>query len=403
MNNPDKAVENLERYYRSFVDQEKDWGFFLGLSDYVQHVQESKEASEAISQLLEQKTKDSEKLTQLEKQSLAEVKVAAKKLLSRIKEQNVAIEGLNDAVKNYSDHEEGRIAGDLSDAQMLFEALENIVCFLFQNGKRELVKDYILPNKKFQNSPGEQLFAKSMHLRNEEGRDFVEKRETAIWNAWDRMNFAHATLIQREKYGKELHKECCDNPGDTKKQWLLMNYMGYQSEIEKIKKDEGSRLFQKSEFKLHASRVHNHLMATLRNTQHKKSVQNISILPLPYDWQWEQLKIEICSNDSFRASYPGMKPERFTYVEFGLKDHRKGDLPTKLWEVLNQFADHHGMISLEESKKLYDLPHKLETHVQRLRKHLKTFFKKDDDPFYPYKAGECYRCRFQISDLRDKD
>lgn len=59
-----------------------------------------------------------------------------------------------------------------------------------------------------------------------------------------------------------------------------------------------------------------------------------ALYPLPADASWADVEIAFASNDSLRISYKNSGSKRFTFAEFGFKDHRKGDLPNANWECL---------------------------------------------------------------------
>jgi len=89
---------------------------------------------------------------------------------------------------------------------------------------------------------------------------------------------------------------------------------------------------------------------------------------------------------------------RYTYVELGFKDERKGDLPNLLWELLFYFAEYDGKID-KRTPIPFGFKQQLKKSVQRLRKLLKEIFNITENPIdYSYKS-KAYTTRFKIKDL----
>lgn len=48
------VIENLERYYQSFINQKEDWNFFYLLADYIEYVLKTPETKEILDLLIEE-------------------------------------------------------------------------------------------------------------------------------------------------------------------------------------------------------------------------------------------------------------------------------------------------------------------------------------------------------------
>ena len=119
---------------------------------------------------------------------------------------------------------------------------------------------------------------------------------------------------------------------------------------------------------------------------------------LPASCRIEDLCLEFVSETSVRIRIPDQKPSTLTFSELGLQDRRRGDMPGILWETLQAFAEHNGVITWQSQGIPHRVQKRLGTHVQRLRKWFQSFFQTDQDPFHPYRPEKAYRCRFQIAD-----
>lgn len=273
-----KVAENLERYYRSFIGQERDWHFFLGLADYVRYVSETPETNQIVAGVLKQKSRDHEKLDRLEEDSIREIKGAAETLFFRVRSHNLSIDGLDKKITYYENCVNGHVAGSQSMSHLLFEAIGDIASLLYQNGHKVLVEDYVKPSQYVPNSPGELIFSKSMNLRDEAFHELIEKKRTAIWVAWDDLVFASFVLSQGNSYGKQLHKECMETRGDAKKQWILFSCLGAQGEMEKVEQGDESTMFNKAIYGGHATRFHNYLTGQLEANERPRPPRPMAYL-----------------------------------------------------------------------------------------------------------------------------
>lgn len=131
----------------------------------------------------------------------------------------------------------------------------------------------------------------------------------------------------------------------------------------------------------------------------KRSNEKLPITyPLPSGCPFEQVNIELVSDDSVRIRFPGKNPRVFTYSDLGFQDKRRGDMPNVLWKVLRYFAEGKGAIDWES-----DVPvvwrRQLPKHIQRLRQYLQFILQTDRDPFEYDPVSKGYRCRFQTKDV----
>lgn len=117
--------------------------------------------------------------------------------------------------------------------------------------------------------------------------------------------------------------------------------------------------------------------------------------PTPPQTTWEDITIEIVSNDSARIKVKGIT-KIYVAAEMGFTDRRMGDMTNKQWRLLLIMAENHGQINWktpQKKKVVYKA-------VQNLKSTLRDFFNISGDPIarYQYRIG--YVANFQLTDRR---
>jgi len=135
----------------------------------------------------------------------------------------------------------------------------------------------------------------------------------------------------------------------------------------------------------------------------KKRPQRITIEPLPQknanqfqqipDLKWEEVTISFISKDSIKTQARD-KTKIVHWLDLGLRDGRKGDLPKKAWDTLIELAENNGAITWN----LNCANPKIKIRIKELRKTLRSYFGITEDPFYSYKKCGAYKARFSIRD-----
>lgn len=126
----------------------------------------------------------------------------------------------------------------------------------------------------------------------------------------------------------------------------------------------------------------------------------LTTYPLPASCTFEQVQIEMVSDESVRIRLPNQRPREFDYKQIGLADRRSGKPSKVLWAVVEQFAVNSGVIDWNLSSGSTARQERLVKHVQRLKQVLQAFFETNQEPFLPYDTEKTYRCRFVITDAR---
>ncbi len=113
--------------------------------------------------------------------------------------------------------------------------------------------------------------------------------------------------------------------------------------------------------------------------------------PTPENSTWEDVQIEIKSNESARITVKDVM-KVYTAFDMGFRDRRKMDLTNLQWDTLHRFAEGHGVISWGTAQQKVGLY----KSIQALKKTLRQFFSIEDSPINSYKKGEGYRTKFKI-------
>ena len=117
--------------------------------------------------------------------------------------------------------------------------------------------------------------------------------------------------------------------------------------------------------------------------------------PIPDGTRWEDIKIQIVSNNSVRIKVNGKKTERRTFVEMGFKDGRRGDLPDSYWNFFIELARHNGQLK--------EWPQKTNSAVQKriqiIGKRLQAIFGLKEKPIYRYNKRDGYITKFKMENV----
>lgn len=105
---------------------------------------------------------------------------------------------------------------------------------------------------------------------------------------------------------------------------------------------------------------------------------------------WAQIKIQFRDGHTVTI-LAGDQSGRYTYTQMGMASRKNGN-PTEQWKLLEGFANSRGEIDWH-SRYASD---KLKKQKQELSKHLREFFRLDDDPIEWIKDTKTYRCKFRI-------
>lgn len=261
------VIENLERYYQSFINQEREWDFFLGLADYVKYVLETPETNEILEFVLQKRVDAEKDVKKYEIRVIKEIKQAKEKLFKIIKDKKISYKGLDEEIKEYLEYESGHIQSSQSEAENLNDALQDIIRNLFKSGFKDLVKDFAVEYKGIPNEVGKYTFSKTIDLLFSEKERFDEAMSRELWGDWNYLLLAYLVIFKKEKELARLNK-------DKKNFYFAWNFVGLVNEMKGIREgrlketagtisNSNPVFFVKDKYKHYALRIHNHLIKEL--------------------------------------------------------------------------------------------------------------------------------------------
>ena len=162
-----------------------------------------------------------------------------------------------------------------------------------------------------------------------------------------------------------------------------------------------------------------------RNIWQKRLKNKINPTNIPSNAKWEDITIKFVDGHNVDIKCKD-KTNRSDYKEMGFEDS-KSRKPNKQWEFLKQLAENQGELAWEKSppsktsgmRKIrqdfgYDYdedaptasknkgfsiikaPDKAKKTKQLLAKTLKTYFRINEDPFFPYKKVKAYKIKIKL-------
>lgn len=261
------VIENLERYYQSFINQKDNWNFFLGLADYLKYAVETKEIDNVLKRIVQARNNDQKKLKEYEQKVIKETKEAKEKLFKIIKKHKISNGVLDKEIKEYQGYENGTTQSSRTNAEALSDALMDIIRSLFKSGYKQLVKDFAIEHKEVSDEVGKYTFSKTLDLYEKEKELFNEKMKTELWASWNDLVLAYLTVYKANEELQKLRK-------DEKDFFKAWNFVGLVGEMRKIRDGNINRLtsiasdfepvhFKKENYISHATRIHNYLLKEL--------------------------------------------------------------------------------------------------------------------------------------------
>src|SRR5258708_17350803 len=142
-------ITNLERRFNNFINEPRDWDFFIGLSEYVHYIHETPTLNDLIQTIMAQKAEDTKGLQEAETKALEAVRTAWVTVHKRVKEKGATTPLLDGLIKEYTNYDTGttRALDNTPLAASLYPALADIVRELYShnNGQyRNLVLDLVI-------------------------------------------------------------------------------------------------------------------------------------------------------------------------------------------------------------------------------------------------------------------
>jgi len=106
--------------------------------------------------------------------------------------------------------------------------------------------------------------------------------------------------------------------------------------------------------------------------------------------RWEEIQIKFIDGHTVRITANGTT-ETVDYKQIGFEDSR-AHKPNTQWALLGILAENHGEINWDDSAAKSNI----KKQKQLLSEGLQSYFRIDDDPFYPYKENKGYRVKLNL-------
>jgi hypothetical protein len=296
MNN---IIENLDRYYDSFIDQENNWTFFVGLADYVKYILEIPKIKSVFDRPKEDKDKELIVLDKAEQEAIKELLEIKVKILDYIKKKKINNKKeIKNLLLKLADLETGKINPNYYKSSRLKEGLEDLLKYIAENGHREWVKDNfpISIREKFVVSKADnnkvvqefeyEFEPSKLSARYATNSSIRNRKDTELWGVCEHLTevykaFNHNLDEELSKDVKNL-KEQIDAMRAGKNRLTegypyLFDSMTYNKEKreaeEKQKKEKDNE--NRENFKLYAIRMHNYLTKELNAKEPEEPKKNI--------------------------------------------------------------------------------------------------------------------------------
>lgn len=271
-------IENLDRYYDSFIDQENNWTFFVGLADYVKYILEIPKIKSVFDKPKEDKKKELLVLDETEKEAVKELLEVKNKILDYIKKKKInKKKDLKDILLKLSDLETGRINPDYYKSSRLKAGLQELLKYIAENGDKEWVKS------NFPISIRERFVAKDNKVVQEFEYDFEpsklsaryavnslikNRKNTELWGVCEHLTEVYKALNHKvdEKLSEDVKslKEEIMAMGKGKNHSTDVYYSAFDYLKEGREKEEKQKDDERREnYKLYAIRMHNYLTKEL--------------------------------------------------------------------------------------------------------------------------------------------
>jgi hypothetical protein len=327
------VIETLNTYYQSFINQKRDWGFFLGLADYIKYVVEAEEIDNILKPIVQAQNNDQKRLRKYEKEVIKETKEAKEKLAKIIKKHNILYESLIEEIKEYQAYEDGTIKSSQDEAGALSDALMNIIRNLLKNGHKKLVKDFAIEHKEIPDEIGKYTFSKTLDLYYKEKEIFNEKFKTELWASWNHLILAYLAVFKANEELEKLRK-------NEKDFFKAFNFTVLVGEMRKIRDDDVNKItgvasvfdfepvnFKKENYIFHATRIHNYLIRELNKEEVKKLESKEKQIEGTNLYLYLNQNGELYREPKDKYYYPmDEKKDRYKIIRFLLKNGYKQTL-----------------------------------------------------------------------------
>ncbi|MSU60430.1 MAG: hypothetical protein EXS52_00755 [Candidatus Staskawiczbacteria bacterium] len=273
---------SLERYYNTAVQSKKDWGFFLGVADYFELIEELPELKPLIDKIFTERDKALEEIHKIEPEAVKELQDFKKELLATIKKGRIKKEGLQKAIEELNDLESGKLKPHNYQSSRLDEGLKNLVRLL-SDDEEDFKKNY-----------GHSGISKKHLTRQALSLKLSGEKEKTIWGAYINIRnvfrvikeyYEHLDNLKKEKSDTEtflkLKKEIdiIEKNGDETGFSFLYSARSSEDYFSSSK-DKRIRELQRDKYEIYLTRFHNYLVKELSRDEKAEGLQHLNNLQM---------------------------------------------------------------------------------------------------------------------------
>ena len=254
---PSVLHTNLQRRFESFTKL-SERGFFLGVADYVQYIDETPEFEPILLSIKKLREQNEQKLNELEVKLKKDIEKVASEIFSLIKKGKIKSDVVDKSIDEYKGVVEGRIQSTATDTESLNSHLEGVIRALHENGHKELVSKFLKTNPE-SGLIVDYIISDFYYPYRDELAYFRSLMKTTLWGSWNELVVAYLVTHQ---YRREMATM------DTQKDfWRQMNFHALHKEMQKIldnERDDSERIhFVYDDYLVHINRVHNYFVEQL--------------------------------------------------------------------------------------------------------------------------------------------
>ena len=258
-----KQLEILERRYKNIKESSDDWHFFLGIADYVNYLVSQSVFELLLQEIIKPRKAFEKEMDNLEIRAIKELDVFKGKLLEIIKKSNIKLEEIDKDIKEYEEWKDGQITGSRAKCEGMENNIRDILIYLWQNGQREIISEYIRPHPQNQNIPDKFIICDSMDEWYELQRKIENEKDTALWEDWNNLTLVHLAIYEGDEEFAKARKE--------KKLFNMLNLATLLGAMRDIKEKTGENrqntgavlFFNRAKYLKSLDRIHLYLIENI--------------------------------------------------------------------------------------------------------------------------------------------
>lgn len=257
-------IEILERYYKTFIDNENPRDFFIGMTDYFEFTEKVPEFEAVCLKLIQDGHKKSSELESLAKSLIVACDKIKEKIEEYIKTNQIKELAVTNSLQEYNDWKDGKIAGSLGVPLSLHDCLFDTLEAINRDPKHltfvsEFAKVIQVNEKPFLSKFTFKEYEDYRELNDEIDRDLK-------LTLWGQLGFL-LELYNVIKKGRKEYKDLVTEHKETRSiqtSWKIMNYSIIVGEWKAVEEnnERHNYFFKISVARPWLIRLHNHIIST---------------------------------------------------------------------------------------------------------------------------------------------